>query len=314
MSDLYIFGDITEHINFYEDTSAGSFAYDLSSFDGDLTVHINSSGGSVFAALAIYNALKSYSRGTVTVSIDGLAASAASIVAMAGKKICMASNALFMIHSPAAILDGYYDSSDIGKLQTQLAQIEQSMIKTYSTRISEADARRYMRSETWFSAEEALEAGLIDEITEAVDMRIDNSKSMIFVNKLAISTKKFNAEKLRRAAEAKTMDEQKIVAQVRQQELSRIRDLQALRCDNAAVNAIVDVALSDGRSVADVQNYINAIKKIPVADSVADRIVAVIRDQLKSGAENVVSQPAETEADRVKAQADLIVKFANGTV
>lgn len=303
----------------FEDTSAAGLIYDLNGVEGDVTLHVNSAGGDVFAALAIYNALKNYS-GNVTVSIDGLAASAASIIAMGGSRVTMASNALMMIHLPSAELIGYFDTQDLSKLQAQLSAVEQSLIAVYSTRISEADARRMMKAETWLSAQQALELGLIDEITGEVPLAIDDKHKFLFVNKLAVSTKNFDADKLRRAMEVKTMDEQKIIAQVREQELSRIRDLQALRCDNAAVNAIVDVALSDGRAVADVQNYIDAVKKIPAPEpapavnDVADKIVAVIRDQLTSGAENVISQPAETPEDKIKAQAQRIADIANGMI
>lgn len=320
MNDIYIYGDIVKTMEHFEDTSAAGLTYDLKFLDGrDVTLHVNSAGGDVFAALAIYNALKSY-QGNVTVSIDGLAASAASLIAMGGSRVTMASNALMMIHLPSAGLAGYFDTKDLSKLQEQLAAVEQSLIAVYSTRISEADARRMMQAETWLSAQEALDIGLIDEITDDVPLAIDNKHKVLFVNKLAVSTKNFDADKLRRAMEAKTMDEQKIIAQVRQQELSRIRDLQALRCDNAAVNAIVDVALSDGRAVADVQNYIDAVKKIPAPEpapavnDVADKIVAVIRDQLTSGAENVTSQPTATPEDVRKEQGDRIVNIANGMI
>lgn len=319
MSDIYIYGDITKTMEHFEDTSAAGLIYDLNGVEGDVTLHVNSAGGDVFAALAIYNALKNYS-GNVTVSIDGLAASAASIIAMGGSRVTMASNALMMIHLPSAELIGYFDTKDLSKLQAQLSAVEKSLIAVYSTRIPEADARRMMNAETWLSAQEALDLGLIDEITGDVPLAIDDKHKVLFVNKLAVSTKKFDADKLRRAMEAKTMDEQKIIAQVRQQELSRIRDLQALRCDNAAVNAIVDVALSDGRTVAEVQAYIDAVKKIPAPEpapavnDVADKIVAVIRDQLTSGAENVISQPAETPEDKIKAQAQRIADIANGMI
>lgn len=313
MRDLFIFGDITRNMEHFEDTSAGSFIYDLSNFNGeDITVHLNSAGGDVFAAIAIYNSLKNYS-GNVTVSIEGLAASAASVVAMGGKKICMASNALIMLHLPAVALEGYFDNTDLNKLQTQLAAVEQSLIKIYSTRIPESKARELMAAETWLNAEEALDLGLIDEITGEVPLAIDDKHKFLFVNKLAISTKNFDTAKIHRALEAKTVTQQEIIAQVRTQELTRIRNLQALKCDNAAVNAIVDVALSDGQSAAQIQAYIDAVKKIPVQNA-TDKIAAVIRDQMTSGAENVNGQPEMTAEDIRKAQADRIVAFANGTV
>ena len=349
-ADIFIYGDIVADKWTDADTSAKSFVDDLKSFkNAPLTVHINSGGGDCFAALAIHNVLKNYSGG-VTVTIDGLCASAATIIAMAGTKIQMASNALFMIHLPAVGLCGFYDTPSLEKIQNSLSAVENSILETYENRQNRADVpkiarndlRTMIQSETWLSASKAQSYGFIDEITDEVDLKIDDAKKLLVVNNLNVDIKKFDEEKLRRAMEVKPMEVQneqsffeKLTAsikdalapkevaenptnavdatQIRQQELSRVRDLQALRCENAAVNAIIDAALVDGKTVAEIQPYVDAVKKIPAVapvDNAAEKIVAVIREQMQSGAEGVVG--GQEAVDPVKNQQDLIVKFANG--
>ncbi len=348
---IYIYGDITSDRWYDNDTTAKSFVEDLNSFGGQsVTVHINSGGGDVFAALAISNAMKNYS-GDVIVSIDGLAASAASLVAMGGSQIKMASNALLMIHAPAVGLLGYYDATELAKIQTSLAAVGQSIIDTYQGRLSRTEAGQetlktlstMIESETWLNATQALSGGFIDEVTDAVSIKVDDAQKVMFVNSLAVDIKKFDAAKMRRAMEARSMDinEQSFfdklksaitdaltpknatapeppttgdAEQIRQQELARIRDLQALKCDNKAVNAIVDVAIGNGTSLADLRPYVDALTKVavPSAQDTADKILAVIRDQLNSGAEGVQgSQPAQSEADERKFNMKRIADFAN---
>ena len=341
-ADIYIFGDITSWAWDDTDVTAKSFVDDLNSFAGKpVTVHINSGGGDVFAALAIYNAIKSY-KGGVTVSIEGLAASSASVIAMGGKPTRMASNALMMIHEPAVGLMGFYRDSDLTKVQNSLSAVRGSILATYATRVEESKVAEMVAAETWLNAQQALELGLIDEITDAVDLKVDDAQKMIFVNSQAISTKKFDAVKMRRAMEAKTMEinEQGFfdklkttitealapkaaetpaaevidAATIREQELNRIRALQELKGTNAAVNALIDVAISDGRTAEDIKPYIDAVAKVAVspAQDAADKIVAVIRDQLTSGAEGVKGgQEAVTPEEISKRQSKKIADIAN---
>ena len=338
---IYIYGDITSEAWFDTDTTAKSFVDDLNSFGGkSITIHINSGGGDVFQALSISNVLRNY-KGGATIAIDGLAASAASLIAMGGQKITMADNALMMTHAPSVGLLGYYDAEELSRVQTQLSAVQDSIVQTYAARVGKKTACNLVAQETWLNAQTALTLGLIDEITGAVELKVDDAQKMMFVNSLEVSTAKFDAAKMRRAMEAKTMDDKFVnqlketvaeamkpatppaepvvdVAAIRQQELSRIRDLQALKCGNSAVDAIIDVALGDGRTVAEIQPYIDAVKKVPAvptAQDAADKIVAVIRDQLTSGAENVSGgQTAPTEAEIKAAQAKKIADFANGMI
>ena len=235
-ADIFIYGEITDDGWRDTDTTAKSFAEDLNSFGGKpVTVHINSGGGSVFAGLAICNVIKNYS-GVVTVQIDGLAASAASLVAMGGDKICAASNSLIMIHNPTVELYGNFEGDELAKLQAALDKIKGAIIQTYSARLKNVDIERLLNEETWFSAQEALACGLIDEITGEVSLAVDDAQKMIFVNSLAVSTKNFNVTKMRRAMEADNLEpiKEKYLASLRTAELGRIKALNNLRGKNAA--------------------------------------------------------------------------------
>lgn len=129
----------------------------------DIEVHINSGGGSVFAGSEIYTALKSY-EGNVTVKIVGLAASAASVVAMAGKKILMSPTAQMMIHNVSARASGDY--RDMEHTAEILRNANDTIANAYrlKTGKEQAELLSLMGKETWFTAEKAKELGFIDEI------------------------------------------------------------------------------------------------------------------------------------------------------
>ena len=342
-NDIYIYGDITSYGWEDSDTTAKNFVDDLNSFGGGkVTVHVNSGGGDVFAALAIYNALRSY-KGGVTITIDGLAASAASLIAMAGKPTKMASNALIMVHEPAVGVYGFYDADALAKVQASLRAVHGSIVETYASRIDAKDAEKLVSAETWLNAEDALAMGLVDEITGAVPMQVDDAQRKIFVNSLAISTKNFDGVKMRRAMEGKSLAKQtetkntevvtKEVAEAKTEtvvgktlapvvdaaeilrgERQRVRDLKALKCDNAAVNAIIDVAIDDGRGIDEIKPFVDALKNIPVTtpQSTADKIIDMIRDNMESGAAGVSG--GQTAPDPKEIQAKKIAEFANGMI
>ncbi len=148
--------------------TAKSFLEDLKKLKGkDVTVHINSTGGDVFQGQAIYTALKNYS-GKVTVKIEGLAASMATIIALAADRVEMTSNSLFMIHSPMSNVFG--NKAQMRKQINALEKVETTMLSVYKakTNISEDDIEQMMARETWLSAHEALELGFVDEVLGAV--------------------------------------------------------------------------------------------------------------------------------------------------
>ncbi len=133
-----------------------------------LTVRLNTPGGSVFDGLAIHNFLKSIK--DVTVKIDGLAASIGSVIMLAGKRIEMAANGFVMIHNPSGVaIGGAEEMRDTAAL---LDKIQDTLVNAYATRTGK-DAeyvKAWMNAETWFTAQEARDAGLVDEVTEEIAM------------------------------------------------------------------------------------------------------------------------------------------------
>jgi len=149
--------------------SAKDFADALKAYSGrDLTVRINSPGGAITEGTAMYNALQRHD-GEVTTCIDGLAASMATYVALAGSKVCMAQNAYFMIHNPAGGADG--EASDLRKTADILDKMKGTLISAYAakTGLDDDEISEMMDDETWLTAEEAKEKGFIDEITEPIE-------------------------------------------------------------------------------------------------------------------------------------------------
>lgn len=162
-AELLLYGSIGD--GWFSDNSSKDFANELQRLKGvqSITVRINSPGGEVMAAQAIYNLIKSHPA-NITVIIDGLAASAASLVAMAGDKIIMPSNALMMIHNPMLYAAG--DRNDMLHAADVLEKVKNSLISVYSEKTGKDSVTlsKMMDAETWMSADEAFAEGFIDEI------------------------------------------------------------------------------------------------------------------------------------------------------
>lgn len=139
------------------------FRGDLEAEDGDVTVWINSPGGNVFAAAEIYTMLKDY-KGAVTVRVASIAASAASVIAMAGDRIQMSPTALLMVHDPSTIAMG--NARDMEKAIETLNEVKESIINAYAAKTGLRRSRisELMENETWLNARKALELGFCDEI------------------------------------------------------------------------------------------------------------------------------------------------------
>jgi len=144
--------------------TAGDFVAALTATQAaDVTVHINSPGGEVWDGLAIYHALRAHPA-TVTVSVDGAALSAASFIAMAGDRIVTAAQSQWMIHDAGGVCMGTCD--DMGAMSEVLDQLSQMIAEIYHDRARGGVAkwRGLMRAETWFPAQDAVDAGLADEV------------------------------------------------------------------------------------------------------------------------------------------------------
>ena len=175
---LYFDGYIAQDSWFDDDITPRKFKDELNSGDGDIAVWLNSPGGDVFAASQIYTMLKEY-KGKVTVKIDGLAASAASVIAMAGDKIVMSPVAMMMIHNPATVIFG--EAADLQSGIKMLSEVKESIINAYEQRtgLPRGKISNMMDAETWFSAQKAVELGFADQILY-VPENTDASEGFIF--------------------------------------------------------------------------------------------------------------------------------------
>ena len=162
---LFLNGTIAEESWFDDDVTPQLFKEELNAGTGNITVWINSPGGDCVAAAQIYNMLANY-KGTVTVRIDGIAASAASVIAMAGTKVIMSPVSMMMIHNPMTIAFG--DSANMQKAIAMLDEVKESIINAYEikTGLSRAKLSRLMDAETWMDANSAIEMGFADEIMQ----------------------------------------------------------------------------------------------------------------------------------------------------
>ena len=160
---LRIEGQIADETWFGDEVTPQLFKNDLNAGKGDITLWINSPGGDVFAAAQIYNMLMDY-KGNVHVIIDGLAASAASVIAMAGTTVSMSPVAMMMIHNPWTIAQG--EAKDMEKVIEMLGEIKESIMNAYELRtgLSRAKISHLMDSESWFNARKAVELGFADKI------------------------------------------------------------------------------------------------------------------------------------------------------
>lgn len=158
---LYLNGTIAEESWFEDEITPAAFKAELMAGEGDITVWINSPGGDCIAASQIYCMLMDY-RGAVTVKVDGIAASAASVVAMAGTTVLMAPTALMMVHNPLTVAIG--DSEEMKKAVALLDEVKESIINAYEikTGLSRARLSHLMDAETWLSAHKAVELGFAD--------------------------------------------------------------------------------------------------------------------------------------------------------
>ena len=162
---LFLNGTIAEESWFDDEVTPALFKEELNSGEGDITVWINSPGGDCVAAAQIYNMLMNY-KGNVTVKIDGIAASAASVIAMAGNKVIVSPVSMIMIHNPATIDFG--DTNELQKAIAMLDEVKESIINAYEikTGLSRAKLSHLMDAETWMDANSAIELGFADEIMQ----------------------------------------------------------------------------------------------------------------------------------------------------
>ena len=176
---LMLNGEISNETWFGDEITPKEFRGELNSGQGKVTVWINSPGGDCFAAAQIYNMLMEYS-GPVDVHIDGIAASAASVIAMAGNHVAISPVGMMMIHNPATVSIG--DEREMKKAMEMLSEVKESIINAYElkTGLPRKQLSNMMNAESWRNAQKALELGFADSIRYDGDDEDDEPEGMIF--------------------------------------------------------------------------------------------------------------------------------------
>lgn len=267
-SNLYLDGDIANETWWGDEVTPEAFRTELRQMKGDLTVHINSPGGDVFAGVTIYNALKDYHKGKVTVKVDGLAASIASVVAMAGDEIIMSPGSMMMIHNPWSI--GAGSSEELRKAADTLDRIKESILPIYTDRtgLTEEEVQDLMDAETWMSAEKAVELGFADVVQkatkektegEAVNVMMANfafsmsaSKSAMkdFINKFNDSERKTSMnenDELKEETQAEVQTEETQV-EAPAEEVAEIKDSAENTCESECEKKAEEAAEDEGEA------------------------------------------------------------------
>ena len=346
--EIFIYGEICSEDYFDNAVTSKKFAEDFNKCGDNVTIHINSNGGDFFTALAISN-LISQSQKNTTAAIDGICASAATLISCACKKITMAENALMMIHAPSIFLSDFFGAKELAKVEDTLNKVRDSILTVYASRtgLEISTLAEMVAEETWLTAQEAKNFSFIDEITGAVDLAIDDNLKYIVLNSLTLKKNYYTKAKEKLEMENQSLIEKiknlltgdensdspeknsvspeknsdspkknsvspEIENKIRAAEVDRIKNLNSLRCENAFVNALIDVAISDGREFEEVKTYVDALKKVQPENKVASQILNLIEDNLNSGAEKVTGSAGDFEnKNPEKISADLIAKFAN---
>ena len=200
---LEIYGTIAEESWFDDDVTPALFREELFAGTGDVVIWINSPGGDCIAASQIYAMLMDY-KGNITVKIDGIAASAASVIAMAGTKVLMAPTALMMIHNPAT--GAFGDHTDMQKAIEMLDEVKESIINAYELRtdLSHAQLSHMMDETTWMNAKKAVELGFADAFLEDAKRQPQDMEAYTFsaksveaavINKIAAKIRNIEAAK-----------------------------------------------------------------------------------------------------------------------
>lgn len=193
--ELLLYGAISSQQSWWEDrVTPQQFNQELASIGDvpEIVVRINSGGGDVFAANAIYTRLKDHSA-KITVKIDGWAASAATIIAMAGDTIMIARNGVFMIHDPAMTVWDTFKAEDFMKMAEELKVIKQSIINSYvmKTGRTEQDISNFMSEEKWWTGDDAVQNGFCDELMFEESKTVVENASKIIVNSITLDISGF---------------------------------------------------------------------------------------------------------------------------
>lgn len=200
---LTLNGTIAEESWFEDDVTPRMFRDELNAGTGDVVIWINSPGGDCVAASQIYTMLMDY-KGHITVKIDGIAASAASVIAMAGTEVLMAPTSLLMIHNPLTVAIG--DSEEMQKAIAMLDEVKESIINAYElkTGMSRAKLAHLMDAETWMNANKAIELGFADGVLADEKKQVTYDDEVFSFSRRAVTNSLLNKVQRKQASKATT--------------------------------------------------------------------------------------------------------------
>lgn len=283
MKDFYIIGEITQ-------LTARQFVEFLETVKKDeMTLHINSGGGDIFVALAISNLLKNKK---VTAKVEGLAASAATLILCGAAKVVSAKNSLFMMHLPLVELSDCYNAEELAKVQRSLEAVKGAVVETYlqKLKIEAAAIEKMLVAEEWQGAESAREIGLVDEISdEVIEMKMSADRKTLYVGKT-----EFRNMKMPEVAglENSTAIMGKFKTSILTAERLRYKNLNTLRNGTAEVDVVIEDAIDKGLEFEEAKKLVDKItaaqgKKPEPKIKNFDELYKMLSDNLKSGAANV---------------------------
>lgn len=199
VGELLIYGDLSDSTWWGDEVTPKQFNEDLDSLNGvnELHIRINSYGGDVFAGHAMLNSINNFKRKNdceVKVFVDGIAASAASVVAMAGDKIIMPANTMMMVHDPAIGICGYVNETKLRQYLDAIGPIKDSIVAAYYDRtgIEKDSIAETMKNETWMTAATAIELGYADVLSDEIELDLQmKSDDLMIINNIEVDCKQF---------------------------------------------------------------------------------------------------------------------------
>ena len=309
--ELLLYGAISSQQSWWEDrVTPGKFNQELAALGEDvpeIVVRINSGGGDVFAANAIYTRLKDHSA-KITVKIDGWAASAATIIAMAGDAIKIARNGVFMIHDPAMTVWDTFKAEDFEKMAEELKVIKQSIVNTYAMKTGrpEQEISDFMAEEKWWTGDAAVENGFCDELMFEESKTVVENANRIVVNTIPIDISGFKTvpKALLDSKDYPQNNKQEKEEEKRMEPKDTITTIDALKAaypglvadiENAAkkeererIKGIMDMVPDGYESIAEDAMFQNPV----TAEAVAVKIIA---EQKKQGGKYLEDRRTDAE-------------------
>lgn len=344
-AEILLYGVISDESWYGDEVTPKAFRDELAALEGkDVLVRINSVGGDVFAAQAIYNTLKAYT-GKVNAIIDGLAASAATIVMVAAENVVVPKNTMVMIHNPLTVLCGYYQSEELQKLSNTLDKVRDTIVNVYQDKTgdkcTEKQICELMDNETWLTGEEAIAYGFADSVVEnSIDVAMNGN--LVIVNGIqynnlpnkAAFTKGFKGTiKNRMQNKGEEKDEMinnkedllkaypdlcnvicaEAATAALATEQARITALDALDvAGNTTVNQIIAKAKVNGKTAEDIKDFVDiAVENAPEAKADQKQTGAAFMQQLVNGnkASGVEGVGAAPQIDQEQAERQSAIDY-----